>query len=90
MTAGHLNPGYNRIVTKHALAINNPSGTRAARLNLNQVDLENIRTKSRDVWSEQDTSETTYGYFFRDPAIKDRENLRPTSPTRRNNPHPNK
>lgn len=89
MATGHLNPGYNRIVTKFSSAINNPTGEKRP-LEVNRADLDAIRAKSREVWSMKDNSETTYGFYFGDPLIKEKTNLRPTSPTRRNNPHPNR
>lgn len=89
MATGHLNPGYNRVVTKFKSALSNPSGE-PQNPKINQSELDEIRMKARHVWSAKDNSETTYGYYFSDPMIKQKANLRPTSPTRRNNPHPNK
>lgn len=51
-------------------------------------ELETIRARSRLIWSRPDVSLTTHGYFYADPEQKDRTALRPTSVTRRNNPHP--
>lgn len=89
MTAGHLNPGYGKIVTRNTLALSNPNCDKKL-LNSNELHLETIKSKARNVWSTKDSSETTYGFYFSDPLIKDREALRPSSPTRRNNPHPKK
>ena len=84
MVTGHLNPGYKKIFTKLSI---DPEPY----LNPKPIDrdlLENIRSKSTYIWSKQDNSETTYGYYFSPPAIKSRPEMRPVSPSRRNNPHP--
>jgi hypothetical protein len=87
MTTGHLVPGYKNIVTRFRSANANPTGNRT-RLTIDNDELEHIKSQSRLVWSAKDTSETTYGHYHCDPAIKERTTLRPTSPGRRNNPHP--
>ena len=87
MATGHINPGYNNIITKLKLFKDNQS----AHLNkpkLNHDELEDIKAKAKAAWSVKDKSETTYGYFHSDPQIKEKTGMRPTSPTRRNNPHP--
>lgn len=89
MATGHLNPGYDRVVTRFSSALENPTGERRS-FRPNQHELDDIRKNARDVWSLKDTSETTYKHFFADPLIKKRTHLRPSSPTRRNNPHPSK
>ena len=87
MATGHINPGYDSIVSRFKTALENPSGARNPPI-LNQTELADIRARSRSAWAARDTSETTYVHFFREPAIKEKAPLRPTSPTRRNNPHP--
>ena len=87
MTTGHLNPGYNQVVSQCKTAISNPSG-KNVRQKFNLDELEQIKAHSKSVWSTKDTSETTYGWYHGDPLIKEQPNVRPSSPTRRNNPHP--
>ncbi|CAF0750678.1 unnamed protein product [Brachionus calyciflorus] len=87
MTTGHVNPGYNDIVSRFNSAIQNPSGS-PRRPFLDKQELEEIKSRSRDVWSVKDNSLTTYGWYFDDPRIKEKAELRPSSPSRRNNPHP--
>ena len=87
MTTGHVNPGYNQVVTRCKTALANPSGA-YARQKFNFDELEQIKAQSKAVWSVKDTSETTYGWYHGDPLIKEKTNVRPSSPTRKNNPHP--
>ena len=94
MVSGHLNPGYGRIVTRCSLAVNNPEASPDHHQKQQLVDraiLDDIRARAAQAWSRKDESETTYGFYFSDPALaikNSRPNVRPTSPTRRNNPHP--
>lgn len=87
MTTGHANPGYKNIVSRFNSAIQNPTG-HPRRPVFDKQELEDIKSRSRDVWSLKDNSLTTYGWYFNEPQIKERAELRPCSPTRRNNPHP--
>jgi hypothetical protein len=87
MATGHINPGYERVVTQMRLATRNPSGARRP-FEPNRSELAAIRSRSKSAWALKDLSSTTYGHFFADPVIKEAAPLRPTSPTRRNNPHP--
>jgi hypothetical protein len=66
----------------------NPSGARQQKFGPNQAELVAIRERSKSAWALKDHSATTYGHFFKDPVIKEAAQLRATSPTRRNNPHP--
>ena len=91
MATGHVDPGYSRVVSRCRTAINNPSGKRT-QPKINNDELEQIRAQARNVWLTKDTSETTYGHYHKEPVnlIQDILTKRPTSPTRKNNPHPNK
>ena len=59
MTTGHLNAGYDQVVSKHMLALNNPSGARTL-FQRNNQELQEIREAARSVWSAKDNFETTY------------------------------
>jgi hypothetical protein len=87
MATGHINPGYTNVVTRFKSALANPSGARR-RIDLNLSELNEIRSRAKSAWSIKDESETTYGHYFKDPVIKDPMPVRPSSPTRLNNPHP--
>jgi hypothetical protein len=87
MTTGHMNPGYRDIVARFRSANVNPTGKRT-RLVVDQNELDDIKNKTRSVWSAKDNSETTYGHFHCEPKLSEKASLRPTSPSRRNNPHP--
>lgn len=89
MTTGHPNAGYDKIVTRFELALNNPSGARA-NFKPNKEELKDIMSKSKSLWSVKDTYETTYGSSYRDYEFKEKPFVRPSSPTRKNNPHPPK
>jgi len=89
MATGHMNPGYQGIVTRFKSATLNPSGKRLP-LVIDKNELENIKAQAKSAWSVKDTSQTTYGFYHCDPLIKEKRSLRPVSPTRRNNPHPKK
>jgi hypothetical protein len=82
-----MNPGYRSIVTRFKSANVNPAGNRT-KLVIDHDELEQIKNKTRQVWSAKDNSETTYGHFHSEPKLSDKARLRPTSPNRRNNPHP--
>jgi hypothetical protein len=51
-------------------------------------ELDSIRARSRSIWLRPDNSLTTHGHFFTDPEQIERTLLRPTSASRRHNPHP--
>ena len=89
MTTGHVNPGYENLVSGMTAAMSNPSGS-PSKPQFNSSELQEIRNRARSVWSGKDTSETTYGYFHTDPKKISQVRTRPTSPTRLNNPHPKK
>ena len=88
MTTGHLNPGYKHIVSRILTEANNDAETRPAVLN--RVELDRIKAKARSVWSAKSNAETTYGAYHdsKPPFEVDVAVPRPSSPTRRNNPHP--
>ena len=52
--------------------------------------LENIREKAKNTWLLKDREPTTYGHHFNDEKYKGHPPslIRPTSPSRRNKPHP--
>jgi hypothetical protein len=87
MATGHINPGYEDVVTRFRLALRNPSGARCT-VEPQKLEMAEIRARARSAWAIKDLSATTYGHFHSDPVIKEAAQLRPTSPTRRNNPHP--
>lgn len=87
MATGHVNPGYKKIVSQFNSAIQNPTGHPRPPV-FDKQELEDIKSRSRDVWSLKDNSLTTYGWYFNEPQIKEKAELRPSSPSRRNNPHP--
>lgn len=88
---GHPNAGYNNIVSKLNLALNNPSGAKTL-ARINKEELNDIKAKAKGIWSVavNDTYETTYGNAFRGQDLKEKMVVRPSSPTRKNNPHPAK
>lgn len=87
MTTGHVNPGYEKVVSSCNLALDNPTGSRLP-FRVDKEELEAIKLKARSVWATKDNFETTYGFHYREPQIKQPAGLRPSSPSRRNNPHP--
>ena len=89
MATGHMNPGYNNIVSRFKSALDNPSGIRS-KLISNDEQLKDIRAKAKSAWSIPDHSETSYSNFFKEPNKQSKVIFRPSSPSRRNNPHPNK
>lgn len=64
-----------------------PYGQLARRKRFDE-ELQNIRFRSRSIWSRPDTSLTTNGHYFVDPEQIERTLSRPTSVGRRHNPHP--
>jgi len=89
MTTGHPNAGYDQIVSRFKLALDNPSGNRTI-TKTNKDELQEIMAKSKEIWAAKDTSETTYGNTFRNYNLKEKLFIRPSSVTRKNNPHPAK
>jgi len=53
-----------------------------------QNELTAIKLNAKKIWSQKDKEETTYAHYFKEPEVKEKTPLRPSSPTRRNNPHP--
>lgn len=88
MTIGHPNAGYTDAVTKHRLALNNPTGARTA-FKKSPEELADIKKSAKEVWSAKDNYETTYGRYH-GPHKYDKQIYRPSSPERKNNPHPKK
>ncbi|XP_074650740.1 uncharacterized protein LOC141905672 [Tubulanus polymorphus] len=97
MATGHLNPGYKDPVSRlrrSKSAI--PFGSKAdAELNnlMKPLDgnvLDEIRRQARETWSRPSTSATTYNDFHNEAYLKNhvQANTRPTSPSRKNKPHP--
>ena len=87
MTTGHLNPGYRALVSSLQSAKKNPTGART-HASINKNELDEIKAHAKSVWSVKDESQTTYGFYFDAPKRVEQPPVRPTSPTRLNNPHP--
>ena len=47
---GHPNAGYNNIVSKLNLALNNPSGAKTL-ARINREELTDIKAKAKGIWS---------------------------------------
>ena len=62
MTIGHPNAGYQELVSKHKLALDNPTGART-QFQRNADELADIRQAAKNVWSVKDNYETTYGRY---------------------------
>lgn len=88
MTTGHINSGYGDIVSKNSLALDNPRGFRTP-FNKNTQQLKEIKEKAKNVWSVKDNFQTTYGRYHGYHKY-DKQIYRPSSPSRKNNPHPTK
>lgn len=88
MTIGHPNAGYDDIVAKYKLALDNPKGQRTP-FQRNTEELKDIREAAKAVWSQKDNFQTTYSRYH-GPHKYDKQIYRPSSPTRKNNPHPTK
>lgn len=88
MPIGHPNAGYEAVVTKHVLGVENPAGNRV-QFQRPKEQLEDIRKAARDMWAVKDTHETTSGWYHR-PYHPEELLKRESSPTRKNNPHPSK
>ena len=67
MTTGHPNAGYDQIVSRFKLALDNPSGNRTI-TKTNKDELQEIMAKSKEIWATKDTSGsyfTTKIIFFK-------------------------
>ena len=58
--------GYDKIVTRFNLALNNPSGFKTVP-NVNKQELQEIRAKANSIWSAKDT----YGKYLLDSNKND-------------------
>jgi hypothetical protein len=88
MPIGHPNAGYDEVVTKLKLGLQNPTGSRT-QFKKPQEQLEDIRKAAKDMWAVKDNFETTSGWYHR-PYKQEELLRRPSSPERKNNPHPSK
>lgn len=88
MTIGHPNAGYDEIVSKFKLGLDNPTGARA-QFKRNNEELADIREAAKAVWSAKDNFQTTYSRYH-GPHKHEGKLYRPSSPSRKNNPHPTK
>jgi len=88
---GHPNAGYKNIVSRFNLALNNPSGAKTE-VKVYKEELSDIKEKAKGIWavSVSNNYETTYANAFRGQDLKEKLMVRPSSPTRKNNPHPAK
>lgn len=57
---------------------------------LSKYELDDIKNTANKIWKSKDDIKalTTYEYSYSNPNLNERQYTRPTSPTRRNNPHP--
>ncbi|ESO90676.1 hypothetical protein LOTGIDRAFT_233686 [Lottia gigantea] len=95
MATGHILPGYGNPVSRlrrvrHVgYPIENDWLLKMKQeTNLDRSEFEMIRAKARHVWSKPDREKTTYRFHYNGDEIGSLVPRRPTSPTRRNNPHP--
>ncbi|XP_048237052.1 uncharacterized protein LOC124134415 [Haliotis rufescens] len=97
MATGHILPGYGDPVSR--LRRVNSSGypldsntllQMEASYKLRDLEFDRIRAQARHMWSRRDREPTTYHHFHSGQELPPEEQTRsrPTSPTRRNKPHP--
>ncbi len=98
MATGHLNPGYDGVVTKFRRAKSAHPGSlhhgyrlrNMQNMNMDSMSLEEIRQRAREIWSQPDRSQTTYGDEFHNKVAEvdaPTQSL-PTEAARKNKPHP--
>lgn len=95
MATGHILPGYGDPVSK--LRRVRSAGYPLDRKTLVGIqqstkvppeELESIRNNARRLWCYPQLQETSYGQHFAERPADEMMQLRPTSSTRRNKPHP--
>lgn len=94
MTTGHILPGRHPVTdlrrAKSAYPLGLNSEDYETALSLDQGTLGAIRSRARDLWSVPDREQTTYNFFHNEEQLQGHAPpfSRPTSPTRKNKPHP--
>ncbi|KAK7495285.1 hypothetical protein BaRGS_00013467 [Batillaria attramentaria] len=95
MATGHILPGYGDPVSRlrRVQSAGFPLDKKtlldiAQQTRLEQQQFESIRNNARRLWSYPDRNETSYDNHFAERPADELMQLRPTSPTRRNKPHP--
>lgn len=96
MATGHLLPGFGDPVTnlrraKTAFPMDKTKIREYALLNVPRPDIRelgHIRESARQVWSAKPTYSTSYSCHFEGRQLDEHTRSRPTSPTRKNKPHP--
>ena len=69
MTTGHPNAGYDQLVSRFKLALDNPSGNRTI-TKTNKDELQEIMAKSKEIWAAKDISGSYFmqkkkNFFFK-------------------------
>lgn len=96
MPTGHVLPGYGQPVTylrraKSAYPLDKTKLKEYAAFNVpapERNELLRIKSQARDQWMGLDRAATTYDFQFQCRDLDQPTKSRPTSPTRKNKPHP--
>lgn len=96
MPTGHVLPGYGQPVTylrraKSAYPLDKSKIKEYAAQNVpapERNELLRIKSQARDQWLGLDRAATTYDFQFKYRNLDQPTQSRPTSPTRKNKPHP--
>lgn len=96
MPTGHVLPGYGQPVTylrraKSAYPLDKSKIKEYAAQNVpapERNELLRIKSQARDQWMGLDRAATTYDFQFQYRNLDQPTQSRPTSPTRKNKPHP--
>lgn len=95
MATGHVLPGYGdpisrmRRVRSAGFPLDKKTLLQIAQdTKLKQDEMDHIRHSARRLWSYRQNQETSYDNHFIERPADEIMTLRPTSPTRRNKPHP--
>ena len=95
MATGHVLPGYGdpvsqlRRVRSAGYPLDKKTLLQIAQdTKLKREEMDYIRNNARSLWSYQENQETSYDNHFAERRADEIMTLRPTSPTRRNKPHP--
>lgn len=95
MATGHILPGYGDPVSRlrRVRSVGYPLDKKTLsalqqQARLDQNEFESIRSNARQLWSYSQNHETSYNNHFAERVADELMQSRPTSPTRRNKPHP--
>ncbi|XP_064636760.1 uncharacterized protein LOC135493377 [Lineus longissimus] len=90
MATGHIVPGRYPISDLRRAKSAHPLGLKDFDAPMDQGTLAQIRRQARDLWSMPDREKTTYNFFHNEDQLQGHAPpfSRPTSPTRKNKPHP--